>query len=185
MKCFAAISLLFGIGAQAAQQLVPNIVTANAAPDAVATSLMPVPIFNFAVHNVAFSPDGTILATGDGTGTVRLWNTRTGELKAAVQAHTNWAFSVAWAPDGKFLYVGLALSSRTSHGKTLAIPIPPGEAFPKLPASGISRQEDGSGFPGSRVIDGWSISPGPDPSVFAYVKTTVHRNLFRIPLPPQ
>jgi hypothetical protein len=33
------------------------------------------------------------------------------------------------------------------------------------------------------MIDAYEISPGPDPSVFAYVKTTVHRNLFRIALP--
>ena len=72
----------------------------NATPDKVATALMPVPIYNFAVHNVAFSPDGGTLAAGDGSGVVRLWNTQTGELKATVAAHTNWAFSVAWLADG-------------------------------------------------------------------------------------
>jgi Tol biopolymer transport system component/predicted Ser/Thr protein kinase len=83
-----------------------------------------------------------------------------------------------WAPDGKYLYVAL----ERSVGKTVAIPIPPGETFPNLPASGIRSLDDAVVFPGSRVIDGWGISPGPDPSTFAYVKTTVHRNLFRIPL---
>ena len=97
--------MLLCVGAHSAQDLAPNVI-ANAAPDEVATSLMPVPIFNFAVHNVAFSPDGAILATGDGAGMVRLWNTQTGELKAAVQAHTNWAFSVAWSPDGKSFVTG-------------------------------------------------------------------------------
>jgi DNA-binding winged helix-turn-helix (wHTH) protein/Tol biopolymer transport system component len=89
---------------------------------------------------------------------------------------------VAWAPDGKFLYLGLERSSRTSSGKTLAIPIPPGKTLPDLPASGIRGLSDATLFPGSRVIDGWALSPGPDPSTFVYVKTTVHRNLFRIPL---
>lgn len=89
---------------------------------------------------------------------------------------------VAWAPDGMFLYLALQRSSRTSSGKTLAIPIPPGETLPDLPASGIRGLSDAALFPGSRVVEGWAISPGPDPSVFAYVKTTVHRNLFRIPL---
>jgi hypothetical protein len=60
--------------------------------------------------------------------------------------------------------------------------VPPGETFPDLPASGIRGQADAGAFPGARLIDGWGISPAPDPSVFAYVKTTVHRNLFRIPL---
>ena len=106
MKRVCALSLLLCVGAHATQELTPNIVTADAAPDTVATSLMPVPIFNFAVHNVAFNPDGTVLATGDGAGMVRLWNTQTGELKAAVQAHTNWAFSVAWSPGGKSFVTG-------------------------------------------------------------------------------
>jgi hypothetical protein len=90
---------------------------------------------------------------------------------------------VIWAPNGKFLYVGIASVSHASRGKTLAIPVAPGETLPQLPASGIQDVDAGSTFPGSRVIEGWNISPGPDPSVFAYVKTTVHRNLYRIPLP--
>ena len=89
---------------------------------------------------------------------------------------------VTWAPDGKFLYVGLQRSSRTSTGKTLAIPILAGESLPDLPASGIGGLNDVTLFPGSQVVEGWAISPGPDPSSFAYVKTTVLRNLFRIPL---
>jgi hypothetical protein len=89
---------------------------------------------------------------------------------------------VIWSPDGKFLYVAVERMSRTSAGKTLAIPVPPGKTFPDLPASGILGLDDAAAFPGSRVIESWNISPGPDPSIYAYVKTTVHRNLFRIPL---
>ena len=88
----------------------------------------------------------------------------------------------AWAPDGKSLYVGLQRDSRISAAKTLVIPVPPGGMFPNLPGSGIRGLADGAALPGARVIEGWDISPGLDPSVFAYVKTTVHRNLFRIPL---
>jgi DNA-binding winged helix-turn-helix (wHTH) protein/Tol biopolymer transport system component len=91
--------------------------------------------------------------------------------------------SVDWAPDGKFFYVGLAPNSRTTHSKTLAIPVPAGETFPKLPSSGIRGPEDAKAIPGTRLLDGWFISPGPDPSIFAYVKTAMHRNLYRIPVP--
>jgi hypothetical protein len=90
-----------------------------------------------------------------------------------------------WAPDGRFLYVGLAPNSQTTRGKTLAIPIPAGETLPNLPSSGIQGPEDAKAFPDARLLDAWGISPGPDPSVFAYVKTTAHRNLFRITLPDQ
>jgi hypothetical protein len=90
---------------------------------------------------------------------------------------------VAWAPDGKFFYIGVARSTRTSPGKTLAIPLQPGESLPDISVATTCGPDDVSAFPGSRVIEGWTIAPGPDPSVFAYVKATMHRNLFRIPLP--
>ena len=89
---------------------------------------------------------------------------------------------VAWAPDGKFLYVGVERSSRTGPGKTLVLRIPAGEMLPRLPDSGIRGLDDGRELPGVRIIEAWDISPGQDPSIYAYVKTTVHRNLFRIPL---
>jgi hypothetical protein len=55
--------------------------------------------------------------------------------------------------------------------------------FPSLPDSGVRGLEDAAGLRGARIIEAYDISPGADPSVFAYVKTTVHRNLFRIALP--
>jgi dipeptidyl aminopeptidase/acylaminoacyl peptidase len=90
---------------------------------------------------------------------------------------------VAWGPAGKFFYIGVARSTRTSPGKTLAIPLRPGGSLPDLPSGVTCGPEDTTAFPGSRLLDGWTIAPGPDPSVFAYVKATVHRNLFRIQLP--
>ena len=92
---------------------------------------------------------------------------------------------VAWAPNGKFFYIGVTRSSRSNPGKTLVIPLRPGESLPDFPASGIGGVKDAAVFPGSRLIDGWAITPGRDPSVFAYVQATMHRNLFRIPLLPE
>jgi Tol biopolymer transport system component len=89
---------------------------------------------------------------------------------------------VRWAPDGRFLAVAPD-ATWSSADKTMLLPIAPGETFPNLPVSGIRGLADAAAFPGSRVIPGHYIAPGPDPSVFLYVKTTVHRNLFRIPLP--
>jgi dipeptidyl aminopeptidase/acylaminoacyl peptidase len=90
---------------------------------------------------------------------------------------------VIWAPDGRYLYLSVQAGSRTSPGKTRLVPLPPGEMLPKSTNPlGMVGLDDPAAFPGSRLIDGYGISPGPDPAVFAYVKTTVHRNLFRIPL---
>ena len=82
---------------------------------------------------------------------------------------------IIWAPDGKFLYM------LTQLGKTRVIPLPPGKMFPALPPSGMLDADDPQLVPGSRLIDVYRISPSPNPSVYAYVKTTIHRNLFRIP----
>jgi hypothetical protein len=91
--------------------------------------------------------------------------------------------SAIWAPDGRFLYFAVRPESRESPGQTVAIPLPAGEMLPPLPALGFQTVDNPSAFPGARVLDTFDISPGPDPSVFAYVKTTMHRNLFRITLP--
>ena len=69
---------------------------AGVAPDARATDLMPYPIYGFAIHSLAFSPDGKTLATGDGNGYLRLWDTTKGELRTAIEAHQGWVFSIAW-----------------------------------------------------------------------------------------
>ena len=54
-------------------------------------------------NSVAFSPDGERLASAGGDGTVKIWNSRTGELIQKFDAHTGFACSVAFHPDGKHL----------------------------------------------------------------------------------
>jgi WD40 repeat protein len=55
------------------------------------------------VRGVAFSPDGTRLATASEDQTVRLWDARTGRFLLECKGHTNWVVSVAFSPDGKRL----------------------------------------------------------------------------------
>jgi hypothetical protein len=47
---------------------------------------------------------------------------------------------------------------------------------------GIRWPEHAASFPGAHLIEQGYFVPALDPATFAYVKTTVHRNLFRIPL---
>ena len=86
---------------------------------------------------------------------------------------------VQWGPDDKVLHVTLELPSREGPGRELAIPLGPGGSLPAFPESGLSSD---STMPGSKIVDA-DIIPGPDPSTYAYVKTTVQRNLFRVSLP--
>jgi dipeptidyl aminopeptidase/acylaminoacyl peptidase len=91
--------------------------------------------------------------------------------------------SASWSSDGRYFFVGLAPSSRTDpKGRMLAIPVPAGENLPPLPAQGIRGEADGLAIPGAKIIEQGDIAAGPDPSTYAYVKSAIHANLFRIPL---
>jgi len=54
------------------------------------------------VNGVAFSRDGEQLVSAGGDGTVKIWNSRTGEpIRIIPKAHTDSVVSVAFHPDGK------------------------------------------------------------------------------------
>jgi hypothetical protein len=69
-----------------------------------------------------------------------------------------------------------------STSATLAIPVPAGKSLPDFPASGVSLDAGGVGPAGTRVIEHRSLSPGPDPATYLFIRTDPQRNLFRIPL---
>ncbi len=56
-----------------------------------------------AVYDVAFSPDGAVLATGSYDKTVRLWNVQDGSVIATLRRHQDQVFRIAFSPDGKSL----------------------------------------------------------------------------------
>ena len=72
-----------------------------------------------------------------------------------------------------------------SGGKVYVIALPAGQSLPILPPEGIKSSQDLKGLNIVAVIDvpgGSVFAPGPNPATYAYVSTTVQRNLFRIPL---
>ena len=70
-------------------------------------------------------------------------------------------------------------------GKTIVIGLPPGKEFPELPSSGVKSIEEAERLNVVAEINTTGMTyfvPGPDPSIYAYVRATTQRNLFRIPL---
>jgi eukaryotic-like serine/threonine-protein kinase len=55
------------------------------------------------VFAVAFHPDGKRFASGDGQGTVKLWDAGTGRQLRAYRGHVNTISGLAFSPDGRWL----------------------------------------------------------------------------------
>ena len=82
-----------------------------------------------------------------------------------------------WSPDGRWLYV-----TPTGSKQTLALPVEHGASAPQIPSGGLRSADDHALVPGAVVLDMEFVSPGLDPSTYAYVKTSLQRNLYRVQL---
>jgi hypothetical protein len=87
-----------------------------------------------------------------------------------------------WDAQGKFVYITPLEGPRLEGPKAYAIPLAKGQSFPQLPKGGIVKDTRFDGLPGVRVIEHFSVAAGPDPSTYAYPRSTRRANLFRIPL---
>ena len=58
------------------------------------------------VNSVAFSPDGSRIATGSWDKTAKVWDARTGESLLELNGHSNEVTSVSFSPDGTRIVTG-------------------------------------------------------------------------------
>jgi DNA-binding winged helix-turn-helix (wHTH) protein/Tol biopolymer transport system component len=81
------------------------------------------------------------------------------------------ASTLAWSLDGRSALIGSYL-----------VPLRPGEALPKIPAGGFRSPDEIAHLPGAHMIDAEGVVLGPSADVYAFYKSTVQRNLYRIPI---
>jgi len=59
------------------------------------------------ILTLAYSPDGTFLATGSSDHTIRIWEAATGrQVRGALKGHTDIANSITYSPNGQHLVGG-------------------------------------------------------------------------------
>jgi Tol biopolymer transport system component/DNA-binding winged helix-turn-helix (wHTH) protein len=143
------------------------------------TKVVPDPISNF----MGVSPDGRWAAV-----TVPIDGTANTVAEIAIpieggkpQRLCTGRCTPQWAPDGRYLYVSLELA-RVYSRKIAAIPLPPRKSVPDLPPSGIESFAQLAALARGRVIEHGGFAPGLDPETFAYVRMSMHRNLFQVPV---
>jgi WD40 repeat protein/DNA-binding SARP family transcriptional activator len=59
--------------------------------------------FDTTADTLAFSPDGSVIATADPIGAAHLWDAGTGQLRASLTGHTGGVWGVAFSADGATL----------------------------------------------------------------------------------
>ena len=112
---------------------------------------------------VAFGPDGTLLATGGGTGDVRFWDSQTGaEVGPRVAAVAGYVLDLGWTPDGKGLVSSgtdgdvqlIDVQARSTSG---VMPSVEGDQWVKAAVSPDGQRVIAS-YENGDALD-WSISP--------------------------
>jgi hypothetical protein len=93
--------------------------------------------------------------------------------------------SAGWGPEGKYFYLRFRDIGEQGGGKTVVLALPEGKELPELPPGGLKSAEDTRGLKVIAEIDMKEktvMAPSSSPSVYAYTRVTVQRNLYRIPL---
>ena len=138
-------------------------------------------------YKYAVSPDGEWVAASTATTPVAAdgkVSTETHETVAipvhgdAVKKICARACRVTWSSDGKFFYT----TGNSVAQNWAAFPLAPGQMLPNLADTGIDASTKAISLNVVVTSQSGGLAPGPDPSTYAFEKTEIRSNLFRIPL---
>ena len=90
---------------------------------------------------------------------------------------------LTWSQDGQWVFISVSESVNSDRGRTFAVALPPGKMLPEIPADGFHSQAQIAALKGAYRIDSIDSAPGPMPGQYAFVRETLLRNLYRIPIP--
>ncbi len=86
--------------------------------------------------------------------------------------------AAGWTPNARFFVL---YSLITDGGKTVLIPVSPEKGLPSFPVGGTRLEGDVENVGGARVLTGF-VDAVFSPELYASWRSSVHRNLYRIPL---
>lgn len=107
---------------------------------------------------VAFSPDGTLLATCSENGEAKLWETTTWKEKAVLRGHLLGVYALAFSPDGRRLATASSWKEAVKlwdvvTGQEIAVLEGQGDAFDRVMFSADGRMIAAAGLGG--VVNLW------------------------------
>ena len=130
------------------------------------------------------SPDGQWIAVQDprAWGALIVYPARGGPpTKLCDRCSPPWGtdtipYFLGWTPDGKILFWSFG-------GSTYAIPLQSGRMLPAIPPAGLQSKAAVAAIRGARLVANESHTfPGPNPSIYAFMKMTTQRNIYRVPV---
>jgi serine/threonine protein kinase len=131
----------------------------------------------------AVTPDGRYLALTIPLGGRSEWKLEIVDwARKRVQPVCNDAIAY-WSDDGRSFFVTTGLGKRDKNAPAYLVTLPTANGIPKLPANGLTDVTQFAGLTNTRRISVGEISLGRNLDTYAYVKETVQRNLYRVPVP--